>query len=456
MTVALPDRVRIHPAHLAGTVHVTGDKSLSHRCLLIAALVDGRTDVRGLAPSADVAATAEGLRRLGVQVVLRPSSDGRLEGTLVGSIATAGESDGPGSVAIDCGNSGTTMRLLGGLAAGAGRSVVLDGDESLRRRPVDRILAPLRAMGAVARARDERLPPLEIDAGRLRAIDWESDVASAQVKSAVLLAALAAGVEARIRSPHASRDHTERMLRYAGVEVRIDVDGAEGAEVVHIGPGGSERLDRLVGATLSASRDPSAAAFWHVAAACGGGRISTPEICLNPGRTGALDVLRAMGADAEVSAESDVTGEPVGDVSVGPAGLVGARIDGALVVRCLDELPVLAVAGALSRDGLEVGDAAELRVKESDRISVLAHVLGAIGIVVEERPDGFRIAGGQRPRSGSVDAHGDHRIAMTAAVAATLGTGPVDIAGFAAVGTSYPSFLDDLAALGGRVEVLDA
>ncbi len=456
MRAVLPDRVRVHPARLEGTVHVTGDKSLSHRCLLIAALADVKVSVRGLAPSADVAATAEGLRRLGVHVQLCPAVDGRLEGSVTGPIGQSAVSSGAdGPIELDCGNSGTTLRLLAGLAAGSGHSVILDGDASLRRRPVDRILAPLRAMGASARARDDRFPPLEIGVSELRPVTWVSDVASAQVKSAILLAALAAGVEACIRSPHPSRDHTERMLRHVGVEVSTTIEGEEGAEVVSVGSDRAGRLARLDGKTLSASRDPSAAAFWHVVAACGEGRIVTPELCLNPGRTGALDVLREMGADVAVSAEAEVCGEPVGDVVITPARLSGAYIAGALVVRCLDELPVLAIAGAMSRDGLEVVDAAELRVKESDRISILARTLGALGIEIEERTDGFRVAGGQRPNSGSVDAHGDHRIAMTAAVAATLGTGPVDIAGFAAVGTSYPSFLDDLAALGGRVEVLD-
>jgi len=444
MSRPMPDHVRVHPSSLGGTVAVTGDKSLSHRCLLVASLVAGTVSVHGLAPSADVAATAEALRRLGVDVRLRTGADGRLEGTVTGPIP----SGVPQSIAIDCGNSGTTMRLLAGLAAGAGRSVVLDGDRSLRRRPVDRILGPLRAMGADADALEDRLPPLRIHASTLRPVAWESSVASAQVKSAILLAALAAGVSAVVRSPHPSRDHTERMLRHAGVEVTTTEE--DGAEVVRMEPGAPDLR------ALSAPRDPSAAAFWQVAAACGHDRIVTPGIGLNPGRTGALDVLRSMGAAVQVMDEEEVDGEPVGDVAVSHGPLSGASIDGALVVRCLDELPVLALAGAFSRDGLEVVDAAELRVKESDRISVLAGMLAAIGIEVEQRPDGFRVEGGQRPTSGSVDAHGDHRIAMTAAIAATLATGPVDITGFAAVGTSYPGFLEDLAALGGRVEVLDA
>jgi len=445
MSAPLPDRVRIHPASLSGTAHVTGDKSLSHRCLLIAALIDGPVAVHGLAPSADVAATAQALRQLGVGVDLSSGADGRLGGMVTGPIPPGVTDE---AIAIDCGNSGTTLRLLAGLAAGAGRGVVLDGDASLRRRPVDRVLAPLRAMGVDALAREDRLPPLRIMPGQLRPVVWDSSVASAQVKSAILLAALAAGVSAEVRSPHPSRDHTERMLRHAGI--RVEARDEQGEELVRLEPG------RLHATSLSASRDPSAAAFWHVAAACGTGAVTTPELCLNPGRTGALDVLRGMGADISISSEREVDGEPIGDVTVFPSPLSGGRIDGALVVRCLDELPVLAVAGAMSRDGLDVADASELRVKESDRISVLARTLGEIGIEVEERADGFRVAGGQRPGSGSVEAHGDHRIAMTAAIAATLGTDPVDIGGFAAVGTSYPGFLEDLAALGGRVEVLDA
>ncbi len=456
MTPGAPDRVRVHPARLGGSVLVTGDKSLSHRCLLIAALIDDAVQVGGLAPSEDVAATAQGLRVLGLDVALRVSDDGRLEGTVTGSLLSPLRSGptgrGEDTVTIDCGNSGTTLRLLAGAGAGAGRSLILMGDASLQRRPVDRILAPLRAMGAVVDARDGRLPPLAIGRSTLSGVAWASDVASAQVKSAILLAALAAGVEASITSPHPSRDHTERMLRSLGVEVAAST-GIDGEETVVIP---AAQRSRMLGRPLIAARDPSAAAFWHVAAACGHAPISTPGICLNPGRTGALDVLREMGAGVSVSNEDDTGTETVGDVTVTPAALSGAHIGGARVVRCLDELPVLAVAGALSVEGLEVVDAAELRVKESDRIAVLARTLRSVGLDIDERPDGFHVPGGQRPGSGTVDAHGDHRIAMTAAVAATLGTGPIEITGFAAVATSYPGFLTDLAALGGRVEVLNA
>jgi 3-phosphoshikimate 1-carboxyvinyltransferase len=443
---SLPARVRVHPAELDGIVEVSGDKSISHRCLLIGALVDGEVRVSGLAPSEDVAATVGALRHLGVGIELVPETDGRLGGSVVGPLPE-GHAGQP-VLRIDCGNSGTTLRLLAGVVAGAGRHVVLDGDASLRRRPVDRVTAPLTAMGAITDARDGRLPPLEVAPSTLRAVRWVSPVASAQVKSAILLAATAAGVEATVDSPLPSRDHTERMLRHAGVEVLTEI-GSDGRERVRIAPS-RPRVQEL-----GAPRDPSAAAFWHVAAACGTGTVRTPGLNLNPGRTGALDVLRAMGAEVIVEAAREEHGEPIGDVAVSAGVLQGAEISGGLVVRCLDELPVLALAGALSVDGLRVRDAAELRVKESDRISVLAAMLRALGIAIEEHPDGFAVPGGQRPGPGRVDAHGDHRIAMTAAIAASLGTGPVDIMGFTAVGTSYPGFLTDLAALGGRAEALD-
>jgi 3-phosphoshikimate 1-carboxyvinyltransferase len=443
--VSGPERVRIHPSALEGTVLVPGDKSLSHRCLLIGSLIDGEVRVSGLAPSGDVAASADALRALGVRVELVADDDGSLRGTVHGPL-TASASATP--VPIDCGNSGTTLRLLAGLAAGAGACVELDGDASLRRRPVDRVMAPLRAMGAILEAREDRFAPLRV-LGRARwATSWESPVASAQIKSAILLAGLGVEGETVVRSPSASRDHTERMLRAGGVDVRT-LHHDDGSESVHLRP------SRPVLSTLVAARDPSAAAFWQVAAACGAGTIVTPGLCLNVGRTGALEVLRAFGALITVDEEHEVSGEPVGRITVAPGVLGGAQVSGPLVVRALDELPVLALAGALSADGLDVRDAAELRVKESDRITTMAQLFAGLGMSFEERPDGFRIPGAQRPQGGVVYAHGDHRIAMTAAIAGTLGTGTVEVHGFGAVATSYPSFLSDLEQLGGRVEVLD-
>ncbi len=427
---------------------VPGDKSLSHRCLLIGALVDGEVTVEGLAPSGDVAATAGALRALGVVVELEATPDGSLAGLVRGPYTPTSALS---VTHIDCGNSGTTMRLLAGLVAGAGAGggVELDGDASLRRRPVDRIIAPLQQMGATLEARDERLPPLRVTGRASRATTWHSPVASAQVKSAVLLAGLGVEGETVVRSPAASRDHTERMLRAGGVSITTEI-APDGTETVRLRP------SRPVLSALRAARDPSAAAFWHVAAACGSGSIVTPGLCLNPGRTGALEVLEVLGAHVVIDEVRELAGEPVGRVSVAPADLGAAAVAGDLVVRALDELPVLALAGAMSVGGLEVRDAAELRVKESDRIATVAALFAALGMRLEEHPDGFRVPGGQRPSGGIVEAHGDHRIAMTAAIAGSLGTGAVDIGGFDAVMTSYPSFLSDLESLGGRVEVLDA
>ncbi len=440
----LPDRVRIFPATLSGSVAVAGDKSIGHRCLIIGSLASTEVTVSGLAPSGDIAATAESLRRLGARVELATGADGLLEGVVEGPIL---RDPTAGPIELDCGNSGTTFRLVAGLAAGAGRAVILDGDASLRRRPMKRVIEPLEAMGIRSRARDEQFPPLELQAGTIRGVEWRSSVASAQVKSAILLAAVAGGVSAEVVSPAPSRDHTERMLAHGGVPVRSTIE-ANGEERVRVEPA------QPTFTALAAPRDPSAAAFWHVAAACGEGRLRTPDLCLNPGRTGALEVLTTMEADVRIANRREAHGEPIGDVEVRPGGRKGTEISGALVVRCLDELPVLALAGGLSEDGLLVRDAAELRVKESDRIRVLAQTLRELGMVIDEHPDGFFVPGGQQPHAGSVDAHGDHRIAMTAAIAACHGSGPVDISGFSAVGTSYPGFLDDLVQLGGRVEVL--
>ncbi len=436
----MTDRVTIAPGRLAGTVSVPGDKSQSHRALMIGALVEGGVTLEGLAPSGDVLSTAGALRTLGATVELRPAADGNLSGRVEGPLTEAVD-------VIDCGNSGTGLRLLAGLVAGVPGLAVLTGDVSLRARPVDRVMAPLRALGVDVAARGDRLPPLVVHGGRVRAADYESPVASAQVKSCVLLAGLAADGPVSVTSPLASRDHTERMLRHLGLVVTT-VEHDDGREEVRLEPGSPK------GRALGAAGDPSSAAFWFVAAALPGGPargITVHRVLLNARRTGVLRILRAMGANIEISNEIEAAGESVGDVTVTPGDLQGAEVAGGDVVDAIDELPVLALAGAASDDGLTVRDAAELRVKESDRISVLASQLGALGLTVDEFPDGFQVPGGQRPRGGQVDAHHDHRIAMTAAIAATFGTGEVDITGFDAVATSYPSFLDDLRSLGGAV-----
>jgi 3-phosphoshikimate 1-carboxyvinyltransferase len=438
--IRAPDRIRVHPGTLSGTVTVPGDKSLSHRALLLAALADGPCSLEGLADSSDVAATAVALGSMGATVTLTAVADGSLSGTVDGEL---GE---PGDV-VDCGNSGTSLRLLAGVAAGIDGLSVLTGDESLRRRPVERIRIPLEAMGARlwARAGDRR-PPLVVRGGRLSGIEHRSPVASAQVKSCVLLAGLVADGPTTIISPGPSRDHTERMLGHLGRPVeRALVDGAER---VRVEPG------PVAAGAVQVSADPSSAAFWIVAATIGDGDICVPGVCVNPTRTGFVRVLEQMGAQVHSERTREVCGEPVADLHATASPLGAARVEGPAVVDAIDELPILAVAGACGLGGFEVRDAAELRVKESDRIRTLARALGAMGVDVEEFEDGYRVAGGQRPTGGRVDAQGDHRIAMTAAIAATVATGPVEIEGFAAVASSYPGFLDDFERLGGRVERL--
>lgn len=438
-----PDRVRVHPAVLAGTVAVPGDKSVSHRCLLLGAMVGEQVEVAGLAPSGDVLSTARALRGLHASVELEPGTDGRLEGTVSGPLR---EPDG----VLDCGNSGTALRLLAGVVAGLDGLTVLTGDASLRARPVDRVTRPLAAMGAHLHARDgDRLPPLVVRGGGLHGTTWRQPRASAQVKSCVLLAGLAADGPTTVVSPLVSRDHTERMLATLGNGPTTEI-ADDGTETVTIEPG------RLESSALYAPRDPSSAAFWQVAAAVGRTTVTTVGVLDNDTRTGALAALEALGADVAVAAAAPRGSEAVVDVTVTGSRLTGGLVlGGRQVVDALDELPVLALAGAMSEEGLEVTDAAELRVKESDRVATTAAALGALGVVVEPRPDGYRVEGGQRPRGGHVDAAGDHRIAMTAAIAGAVGDAPVEITGFAVVATSYPTFLDDLTALGGRVEVLD-
>ncbi len=463
-SISAPDRVRIHPATLRGEVRVPGDKSLSHRALLVGALIGERIAVSGVAPSGDVASMAACLRRLGAEVALAPAwkaedadgadgADGADEGRVAAPGSLAGTVRGPlvePSDVLDCGNSGTALRLLAGVVAGIDGISVLTGDASLRRRPVDRVAAPLRAMGAHLDARDGgRRPPLVVRGGRLTAIAYDSPVPSAQVKSCVLLAGLAADGQTTVRSPLVSRDHTERLLGYLGVAVARSEE-ADGREVVRLTPG------PLRPRPIAVSGDPSSAAFWLVAAAAGAGEVRIPGVCANPTRLGVVAALTAMGGEVAVEARGEVAGEPVADLAAAPVALTGAELAGRTVVDAIDELPVLALAGAASRDGLVVRDAAELRVKESDRIATLAAALRAVGLEIDERPDGYRVPGGQRPGPGTVHAHGDHRIAMTAAIAGVLGTGPVEVTGFAAVATSYPTFLRDLVRLGGTVEVLDA
>ena len=420
---------------LDGEVTVPGDKAISHRALILGALAAGRSYVGNLSPAADVESTASCLRACGGAV--RPFGDGRvsLDGAGVGrTLRTPDE-------VLDCGNSGSTMRMLAGVLAGHDLNATLDGDPSLRRRPMARVADPLRRMGAQVETGYDGRPPIAIQ-GRavLRAIEYVAPVASAQLKTAVLFAGLAADGPTTVVEPAPSRDHTERMLRMCGVEVSV------AAGRITMTPAPLQPFGMRIPGDLS-----SAAFFLALAAGRRGCRVTCPNVTLNPGRTGFLDALGAMGARITVEEGEPAGGvEPVGTVTVEGGELTGMLVDGELVPRCIDEIPVLAVLATQAHGTTHIRDAAELRVKESDRIAAVAEGLRAMGADVEEFDDGLEIAGPTRLQPAAVDSHGDHRLAMAWGVAGSLalpGAGVTVIDGAEAVSVSYPGFFDDLAQL---------
>ncbi len=405
---------------LRGTLRVPGDKSISHRAALLGALARGTTTVEGFLRAEDCLATLRCLRAMGVQI---EETEDRL-------VIRGGALREPEEV-LDVGNSGTTIRLLAGILAGQPFHSILTGDASIRRRPMDRIAEPLRQMGALISGRaGGRLAPLAINGGGLRGIVHTTPVPSAQVKSAILLAGIFAEGETEVREPSQSRDHTERMLGAFGVNVVRD-----GLVARLRGPAA------LTGAVLRVPGDLSSAAFFLVAAALvPGSEVAVEDVGLNPTRTGVLDVLRMMGAPVDVRDVREKGGEPCGTVVVRSARLHGTTIGGDLVTRAIDELPVLAVAACLAEGETVIRDAAELRVKESDRVAALARELGRLGAAIEAQPDGLAIRGVQRLRGGGVSSGGDHRIAMALAIAGLCADGPVTIDDPACIQTSFPGF----------------
>jgi 3-phosphoshikimate 1-carboxyvinyltransferase len=429
-----PVRVGMARRPLAGDVQVPGDKSIGHRALLLGALADGATMVRGFSGSADVVATLDAVRRLGAVATV--------EGGCV-EIVGAGQELGAGrDTVLDCANSGTTMRLGMGLVAGAPGRCTLDGDWSLRRRPMERVAEPLRAMGAHVET-TAGVPPVRVQGGGLAGIEWTLAVPSAQVKSAILLAGLRARGTTRVREPLASRDHTERLLAHMGATLhRID-------DTIVL-PGSQ----RLRAAVVPLPGDPSSAAFLVVAASLvPGSAVRVRNVGLNPTRTGALSILRRMGADISIEAARDEAGEPRGDLVVRGARLRGTTIAAAEVPAAIDELPVLAVAAALADGETRITGAAELRVKESDRLAALLQ-LASLGVGMESLPDGLVVhgTGGNRLRAGRIDAAGDHRIAMAFAVAGLCAEGGIEVADPECVAVSFPGFFAMLAGLGAAVE----
>jgi 3-phosphoshikimate 1-carboxyvinyltransferase len=405
---------------------VPGDKSISHRAALLSLLAAGESTIEGYAPGADCQATLGAIAALGADVTLLP--DGRLR--------VVGPAQGPSepSDVIDAENSGTLARLVCGLLAGAGRFAVLTGDASLRSRPMGRVIRPLAALGAhvVGRGGGDRLP-LAILPAPMVAGEVLLDVPSAQVKSAVLLAALALDGETAVTEPGPTRDHTERMLRAAGIPVDVAVR-AGGRRISLAGPA------RPRATAWRVPGDLSSAAFLFAAAAVTGGRAWVRGVGMNPGRSAFLDVLRAFGCDVSVEAEEDWGGEPVADVGVGAGRLRATAVGPAGIAAMIDELPLVAVLAAQAEGRTEVRGAAELRHKETDRITAMVDGLGALGVAAGEYADGFWVEGGGRIRGGSVEARGDHRIAMAFAVLAQAASEQVRVVGAEAAATSFPGF----------------
>jgi 3-phosphoshikimate 1-carboxyvinyltransferase len=425
------------PRRLRGTVEVPGDKSISHRAAILNAVAAGPAVVDNFSPADDCLATLDCLRDLGVSWSLENSESGRAKLSITGrGLDGLRES----SNVLDARNSGTTMRLLTGLLAGRPFLSIITGDESLRSRPMGRVIEPLREMGAQVWGRDgDSLAPLTIKGGPLRGIHHRSPVASAQVKSAVLLAGLQADGETTLEEPVQSRDHTERMLQAMGADLR------EEENALRLSP---LRQD-LTPLNLRVPGDMSAAAFWLVAGALHpDAEIHLSGVGMNPTRTGIVTALRQMGADLEVQEERQAGGEPVADIVVRSSRLTGTTVEGEIVVSLIDEVPVLAVAAALARGRTVIRDIGELRVKESDRIAATAQELRKLGARIEEQPDALIIEGVPALSGAACDSRGDHRLAMALAVAGMVAEGETALSGAEAVSISYPNFWEHLTELG--------
>jgi 3-phosphoshikimate 1-carboxyvinyltransferase len=428
MSPAPEDAAIVTPAgRAAGHVRVPGDKSISHRYAMLAALADGTSRISGYLDGADCLATLDCLRTLGVRIDRRPGGELRIEGRGLGGLL-------PPHTPLDAANSGTTMRLLAGIAAAHRFRSVLDGDASLSRRPMRRVIEPLTHMGAAISSQDGR-PPLVIEGAPLDGISFRPAIPSAQVKSAVLLAGLHAAGETTVIEPLATRDHTERAMEAFGVRV----DSRDGQ--VHISGG-----QRLQCRELTVPGDISSATFWMaLAAGTPGAEVHIEGVGLNPTRAAVLDIVRRAGAIVDADVDSEAAGEPAGRIRVAFGSPRTFNIQPDEVPGVIDEIPALAALGALMPPGAEmtVSGAGELRVKESDRIACLARGFRALGADVEEHPDGFRLVSGQLTGA-TVDAQGDHRLAMAFAIAATAAKGPTAILGASSVAVSYPGFFEDL------------
>lgn len=427
------------PARLRGTVTPPGDKSISHRAAMFNAVANGSARVTNYSTGQDCGSTLRVLRGLGVRIDVSPGKNGTGDTLTVHGVGMGGFRE-PDDI-LDAGNSGTTTRLMSGLLAGRPFQAILTGDASIRSRPMGRVIEPLRGMGAQISARKNRtLAPIVFHGGALRGSEYTMPVASAQVKSCLLLAGLRAEGRTLLRQPALSRDHTERMLKAMGA--RVDVEGL----TVSISPAELNAMD------IEVPGDVSSAAFWLVAAAIHpDAEITLSNIGLNPSRTGVLGVLRQMGADIQVRRERMVAGEPVGDLVARSSKLRGVEIAGDIVPILIDEIPVLSVAAAMAEGDTVIRDASELRVKETDRIAATAAWMAAAGVKVEEARDGMTIHGAGRLRGTAGRSFDDHRIAMSLAIAGLVSDGPISIEGAGAADISYPTFWRDLELIGGSL-----
>jgi 3-phosphoshikimate 1-carboxyvinyltransferase len=413
-------------SRLAGAVRLPGDKSISHRYAMLAAVAEGSSRIRNYSTGADCRSTLSCLKALGAGV--RTVEDG----VLVEGHGLAGFAEPDGR--LDAGNSGSTLRMLSGLLAGQPFLSRISGDESLSRRPMQRIMLPLRQMGARIEAREDRFPPLEISGGALVPVDYSLPVASAQVKTCILFAGLYAEGRTTVREPVATRDHTEIALREFGAEIDK-----------HRGMVSIQGRPHLKAQQLWVPCDLSSAAFFLVAALIvPNSEVLIHNVGLNPTRSALLDFLVSMGADIRVENLTQRHGEPAGDIRVRHSSIRGGVIEKAMAAALIDEIPALAVLGAASEEGLRVRDAAELRVKETDRIATVAENLRRMGVSVEVYEDGFWVPGGQRFQAASLDSFGDHRIAMAFAVAALRADGECTIQDAQAACVSFPEFFDIL------------
>ena len=422
---------------LAGTITVAGDKSISHRAVILSALAEGRSEITGLLEGQDVLGTVAALRALGV--AMEGPREGRL---MVDGVGLYGLKAPVG--VLDLGNSGTSMRLLAGLLAAQPFGTRLVGDESLMRRPMERVAVPLRSMGAAIETGEGGRPPLYIVGGRaLRAIEYRMPVASAQVKSAILLAALYAKGRTVVIEPAPSRDHTERLLAGFGYPVH-----REGATITLAGGAGPLHPVRL-----DVPADLSSAAFFLVAASIvPGSCLRLPRVGMNPTRRGVIDILRAMGAQIEAQNETTASGEPVADLVVRSAPLRGIVIPRELVPLAIDEFPALFIAAACAEGTTVLRGAEELRVKESDRLAIMARGLASLGVAVEEYPDGLDIKG-MPLKGGVIDSGGDHRVAMAFTVAGLRAADAIEVRDCGNVATSFPGFVACARAAGFNLEV---